>query len=123
MKQINPAVELAAMALSTIKDMYNISAQQETNREQIRAYRDIEIERIRAQKEVIKEYLLASFSERNEVLMKMFETLDHGLKNNNSDIIAFSLKSIVDVANTSPLADFIKFKAELYDDSVKRIEI
>lgn len=123
MNPVPPNIELAAMALSTIKDMYSISAQQETNREEIRAYRDIEIERINAQKEIIKEYLLASFGQRNEVLKKMFEVLDHGLEHNKSDVIAFSLKSIVDVANSSPLADFIKFKAELYDDQVKRIEI
>lgn len=97
------------VALNTIITSYleykQVVAQEKTKREQIRAWRDVELERIRAQEELFLTYLDRVFDERRANFAKFFEVLDHAIETENVGVITATLDSITTLAKTSPFKD------------------
>ena len=101
---INPDVALETIITSYVK-YKQVAAQEKTKREQIRAWRDVELERIRAQEELFLTYLECAFDERRANFAKFFEVLDHAVETENVGVITATLDSMTDLAKTSPFKD------------------
>ena len=97
------------VALETIITSFleykQVVAQEKTKREQIRAWRDVELERIRAQEELFLTYLDRVFDERRANFAKFFEVLDHAVETENVAVITTTLESVTALAATSPFKD------------------
>lgn len=97
------------LALETIITSYaeykQIVSQEKTKREQIRAWRDVELERIRAQEELLLTYLECTFDERKANFAKFFDVLDHAVETEDVSVINTTLESITALARTSPFKD------------------
>ena len=93
-----------------------------TNREAIRADRDITLARIKSQKEVLELYLKETFKERRDMLNQMFKALDKGLETGDIDVINSSLGGIIAVAKESPLAQARQMLVDVKDPNVKSLD-
>lgn len=101
---INPDVALQTIVAS-YADYKQIVSQEKTKREQIRAWRDVELERIAAQRELFMTYLECTFDERRANFAKFFEVLDHAVETEAVDVVSTTLDSITALAKTSPFKD------------------
>ena len=119
----NGALQAFNGLLNAYKDNHKVTEEESTKRENIRAYRDIEIERIQGQKEILKDYFKHSFAERKENFDRLFDSLDKGLEANNPDLIINSIGAITAIANESPLNSMQNIVNQLKSGDVKTIEI
>jgi dephospho-CoA kinase len=79
-----------------------IAEEEKTKREQIKAWKVVEVEKINTLKNFLREYLDNSFDERKDNFEKMFALLDVAISNNNNEQLALILNSITDLAKTNP---------------------
>jgi hypothetical protein len=119
--------DAAGHALNTLIDAYReckiISEQEQTKRENIRAYRDINVKAIEENSAILKLYLEKTFAERAFVIQEMFDRLDKGLESGNIEVIALTISAIVDVTKQSPLAQARELIANYHNPNVTMIEI
>ena len=106
-----------------VRENHRVTEEEETKRQNIAAMKEFEIEKIQAQKEVLKDYFEKTFAERKGNFDRMFEALDKGIENNNSELIQLSLASIVEIAKDSPLKQIESLRNDLHNPDVKAIEI
>ena len=115
------------MAFNTLvsawKECSIITEQEKTKRENICAYRDVNIKAIEENSAILKIYLEKTFAERSMVIHGMFERLDQGLASGNLDVISATIAAIVDVTKQSPLAAARELIANYRDPNVAMIEI
>jgi len=101
---ISPDVALETI-INTYADYKQVVSQEKTKREEISAWRDVELERIASQRELFLTYLECTFDERRANFAKFFEVLDHAVEIEAVDVIAKTLDSITILAKTSPFKD------------------
>lgn len=104
--------------MDSYSDYQKTKQRELTNREAIRADRDITLARIKSQKEVLELYLKETFKERRDVLNQMFKALDKG----DIDVINSSLGGIIAVAKESPLAQARQMLVDVKDPNVKSLD-
>lgn len=78
---------------------------QVTVRVGIAAERDVALARIEAQKAALLTYLEKSFDERRENFQSLFRVVDEALANDNMQALALGLKSVIELADSSPFKD------------------
>lgn len=121
-----PTVSDAKSAFQGLMDSYSdyqkTKQRELTNREAIRADRDITLARIKSQKEVLELYLKETFKERRDMLNQMFKALDKGLETGDIDVINSSLGGIIAVAKESPLAQARQMLVDVKDPNVKSLD-
>lgn len=121
-----PTVSDAKSAFQGLMDSYSdyqkTKQREMTNREAIRADRDITLARIKSQKEVLELYLKETFKERRDMLNQMFKALDKGLETGDIDVINSSLGGIIAVAKESPLAQARQMLVDVKDPNVKSLD-
>jgi hypothetical protein len=119
--------DVAGHAFNRLIDAYKectiISEQEQTKRENIRAYRDINVKAIEENSAILKLYLEKTFAERAFVIREMFDRLDKGLESGNIEVIAMTIGAIVDVTKQSPLAQARELIDKYHDPNVTMIEI
>lgn len=108
--------------MDSYSDYQKTKQRELTNREAIRADRDITLARIKSQKEVLELYLKETFKERRDMLNQMFKALDKGLETGDIDVINSSLGSIIAVAKESPLAQARQMLVDVKDPNVKSLD-
>lgn len=108
--------------MDSYSDYQKTKQREMTNREAIRADRDITLARIKSQKEVLELYLKETFKERRDMLNQMFKALDKGLETGDIDVINSSLGSIIAVAKESPLAQARQMLVDVKDPNVKSLD-
>ena len=89
-----------------------------TKRGKIRAYQETEVGRIKAAEAILKTYFGQVFAERRETFDELFSRLDKAIDQGNGEVISSVLRGIVDIAQTSPLAnlgDLSQIRAALDD--------
>jgi len=96
---------------------------EETKREGIRAFRDVNVKSIEESSAILKLYLERTFQERAVVIRKMFDHLDKGLADGNMQLASDAMTAIVSVLKHSPLAEARKIISDIRDPNVKMIEI
>ena len=108
--------------MDSYSDYQKTKQREMTNREAIRADRDITLARIKSQKEVLELYLKETFKERRDVLNQMFKALDKGLETGDIDVINSSLGGIIAVVKESPLAQARQMLVDVKDPNVKSLD-
>lgn len=108
--------------MDSYSDYQKTKQRELTNREAIRADRDITLARIKSQKEVLELYLKETFKERRDMLNQMFKALDKGLETGDIDVINSSLGGIIAVAKESPLAQARQMLVDVKDPNVKSLD-
>ncbi len=108
--------------MDSYSDYQKTKQREMTNREAIRADRDITLARIKSQKEVLELYLKETFKERRDMLNQMFKALDKGLETGDIDVINSSLGGIIAVAKESPLAQARQMLVDVKDPNVKSLD-
>jgi hypothetical protein len=103
------------------KENHKVTEVERTKREEIGAYRDIEIEKIQSQKEILKSYFEDSFSERKENFNKLFDALDKGIELNNPELIMHTIRAITDIAKDTPLNKMHEVASQLQSGELKRL--
>ncbi len=125
--KVAPRAGDAGKALGNIVDawkQYKITAEvEQTKREAIRATRDTNIKMIEENASILKSYLEGMFKERGLVIDGMFDRLDRGLAEGNTQLAADAMAAIVAVSRESPLAGARDILVSMSDPAVKSIEI
>lgn len=104
-------------------DYKSTAAIEETKREGIRAWRDVQVALIEKNTEILKGYLFHSFSERRIVIDRFFVELDRGIKSGNVEMVSMAMGSIVSIVKQSPLAGARQMIDDLNNPDIKEIEI
>lgn len=92
-----------------------VAETEQTERERIRARRDVAVLAIESEREVLKDYFEKRFDERRAVLDEMFGLLRHSVATKNDASLDAALRCIVQVVGDNPLQDldtFHKARAE-----------
>jgi len=80
-----------------------VREQEETRREEIRAYAKVAIERIQAQTQILKQIIDKTFAERRDNFDRFFAMLEDGLRAGNDRQIEAALTMIVTQIKESPI--------------------
>lgn len=91
--------------VSAARECYVIHREETSKRAKIAAYETTEVARIKAAESLLRGYFAQVFAERARTFDDLFERFDTALDQGNSEALNLVVKSIVDVAKTSPLAD------------------
>ncbi len=103
---------------------YKMTAEVEkTKRENIKAWRDVNIKAIEESAAILKQYLESSFKERSAVIQATFRSLDNALANNNTEAVGLMMSSIVAIVKDSPLAQARQVIADMGNTNIRMIEI
>jgi hypothetical protein len=105
------------------KECKIISEQEQTKRENIRAYRDINVKAIEENSVILKDYLEKTFAERAYAIQEMFDRLDKGIESGDTQLMALTIGAIVDITKQSPLEAAKQLIANYHDPNVTMIEI
>jgi len=116
-------VENSFNILDSINEYHKTTENAKTRREEIRAYKDIEIEKIKSQKNILETYLKGIFIERSNIINRSFDVLDNAIENNNIELIQQSLSVVVTIAKESPLSGVQNLLNDFNNSNVKEIEI
>ena len=120
---VTPAILAFNNLVNAWKDCSIVTEQEKTKRENIRAYREVNVKAIEENSAILKLYLKNTFAERAFVIQEMFDRLDKGIESGNTEIISLTIAAIVDVAKQSPLAAARELIANYRDPNVTMIEI
>lgn len=89
---------------------------EQTNRDEIEAWRQITLADINLKQELVIGYLDRSFDERSQNFQSLFQTIDRALSTEDNHQLSLALDEIVHLANSSPfqdLSDLSKVRAAL----------
>lgn len=87
------------------RECFLVHQEERTKRERLQVYESTEVARIKAGEEVLKRYFDEVFAERRYLYDEMFGRLDRAMENGDGQAVAETLRGIVEVAKSSPLAD------------------
>lgn len=111
------------IVLTNITDYLKFAEQEQTNRTEITARRDVALASIQAQRDAFSELMKYTFQERSAVLAKQFEVLDFALASGNIEVVQSSLNAMVTVIQTSPFKSMQEMQTALGSkDFVVRLE-
>jgi hypothetical protein len=109
--------------VSDVTDYLKVAEQEKTKRTDITAKRDVALASIRAQREAISEMIQFTFQERASTLQKQFDVLDLAMAQGNAAIVDSSLRSMVQVIQSSPFKSIQEMQQSLANkDFVIRLE-
>jgi hypothetical protein len=117
------AIEGFKILINAYKENHKVTEEEKTKRKNIAAMKEYEIEKIHAQKEVLKDYFEKTFAERRINFDKMFDSLDKGIENNNTQAIQASMSMIVALSQESPLKDVQSLVSNFNNPDVESITI
>ena len=120
---VTPAILAFNNLVNAWKDCSIVTEQEKSKRENIRAYREVNVRAIEENSAILKLYLKNTFAERAFVIQEMFDRLDKGLDSGNAEVISLTIAAIVDVAKQSPLAAARELIANYHDPNITMIEI
>ncbi|BDX32242.1 hypothetical protein TUM20985_27890 [Mycobacterium antarcticum] len=89
-----------------------------TKRDRLRTYGEVEVERIKSAEGILRQYFDQIFDERRTNFEAFFARLDVALENRDGETINTVVRGIVDIAQSSPLAqlgDLSQIRAMLDD--------
>ena len=101
-------VDTFRLVLASANEWVTVVAQEQTRREEIRAWETSQLEIIQVQRDFLLTALDKTFDERRENFRRLFDNLDTALVSNRDDSaaqVADLLGAITDLANTSPFKD------------------
>lgn len=101
---INP-LEALQTIVESIVEYKKTASEETTKREEIAAWRDVNMGRIEAQRDLIMTYLDQTFDERKANFAKFFEVLDGAIASGQTEVVAAALDSITQLAKSSPFKD------------------
>ena len=87
------------------RECVEVHSVERSKRKKIEAYEVTEVARIKAAEDLLRGYFEQVFAERRANFGELFSRLDQAMEQGNGEVINAALRSIVDVARTSPLAD------------------
>lgn len=87
-----------------------VAEEQQTEREKIKARRDVAVRAIESEREIISAYFEKCFTERRMVLDEIFRVLRHAVESKNDTALDSALHGIVEVVSNNPLRDFDAFR-------------
>lgn len=105
--------------VSAAREYSRIREEEQTKRAAIAAVEHIQVDRIHAAEQILRLYFERVFAERKQTGAEMFIRLDQAMDSGDPQMVHAVVRGIVDLAQTSPLADlddFGKFWAELGTD-------
>ncbi len=111
------------IVLDAWKENHRVTEVETTKREQIQAYKEVELAKIKGQRKVLEQYFEGVFSERKLMINKMFDALDKGIETNNLELIQQSLGSVVAIAKESPLAGVKNLLSDFDNPDVEELTI
>ena len=85
-------------------DLQNSMDTNKTEREKIRAEKEVTLKKIEAARDIILSFLDKSFDERATVFKKNFEAMDAAIQNNDMKALAITVQSVNYLAAQSPFA-------------------
>lgn len=91
--------------VTVVQDFVELHEKESTKREQLVTYRETQIARLQLVENALHRYFDLTFAERRENNKRLFDSLDTAVK--SGDVVAMQtvVAGIVQVAQTSPLAD------------------
>lgn len=117
----------AAGALTTIvssfRDMAVESEKQETERLKIRSDLQERLAEIASAERVLITYFDHIFPERRDSLNRLFTELDRAREAGQTDVMAASIKGIVDVATSSPLKGVFDLEQVRRELATRNVEL
>lgn len=87
------------------RECFLVYQRETSKRAGLEAYQRVEVERIRAAESVLKSYFDAVFAERARLYDDLFDRLDTAMDSGDGPTVHDVLRGIVDVAQSSPIAD------------------
>jgi hypothetical protein len=111
------------MLMKAKQDYENMQAVENTKRQAIQAWREVQVKKLSDKREILESYLSEHFAERRYLIEEMFQRLDQGIASHNDVLIKASLDSIVEVARQSPLANVDKLMMDMDNPNVPYIDI
>ena len=109
--------------VSAWKECTIVAEQEKTKRENIRAFRDVNVKAIEENSALLKRYLEHSFAERAFVIQEMFNRLDKNLEQGNMQAASDAISAIVSITKESPLAGARALIEDFHNPNIKSIEI
>ncbi|WP_024796558.1 hypothetical protein [Tomitella biformata] len=91
--------------VNAARECITVHAVENSKQARIAAYETTEVTRIKAAESILRNYFGQVFAERRTNFDGLFTRLDQALEQGNAEVAGAVLKSIVDVARTSPLGD------------------
>jgi len=119
--KLNSVSEAGACLHSIViaySDYQKTIQEEQRKRSEIAAQERITLENIRSQRDVFLVFLDASFDEREQNFVRLFDTLDKAVASDDTQKVALILNQIVDLAKSSPfreLQDLSKVQNALSD--------
>jgi hypothetical protein len=87
-----------------------VAEEQQTERERIKARRDVAVLAIDSERQILADYFDRRFAERRAVLDEMFGVLSQAVESKNDEVIDSALRGIVQVVGDNPLRDLDAFR-------------
>lgn len=119
---ISIAAQGFEMLVNSYADYKTICQTEHTKREAISAWKEVQLNKTNNQREFLESYLKERFVERRHVIDEMFDRLDEGIKNDDSELISMAMTAIENTVKSSPLQEASQVLAALNDPSIDRIE-
>lgn len=101
---------------------YLVKQQEETKREAIRAYRDVELKKLKNQKKNFEQYINHVFQERRINFDKFFQQLDIAIETDNMELANIVMAGIIQQIQNSPLQGVQELLMQANDSNCKHIE-
>lgn len=101
-------VDTLNLVIRSANEWITVVSQEQTKRQEIRAWEQTQLEVIAVQREFLLTALQRTFDERGENFRRLFDDLDTALESNAEDAaarVADILGAITDLAKTSPFKD------------------
>jgi hypothetical protein len=111
---VDPSLCFAEM-ITAYSEYLRIAEEEQTNREKIRAWAQINIDSIQSQRDVIINFLNHSFDERAKNFDNLFKCVDMAVSNKDNEQLSLLLTVIVELAKVNPLTNLQEFQAK-FDD-------
>lgn len=124
---ISASAKAAGIALNSLvtawKDCENTAQIEQTKRENIKYWRDVNVKTIEENSAILKLHLEKSFQERAGTIQSTFDRLDQALAAGDTEIVSLMMGKIVDIVKESPLAQAQQVIADMHNPNVTMIEI
>ena len=110
------------MVTGAIERCKTVIEQEQTKREAIRAYRDIELNKLQAQKENFQKYIEVVFQERSKNFDEFFTRLDTAIETGDMQLANLVMTGIINQIKSSPLQGVKEIMMQANDSDCKHIE-
>ena len=110
------------MLVNAHNEYKTICQTENTKREAIAAWREVQVNKTNSQREFLQSYLKESYGERRHVIDEMFTKLDEGIESNNPELISMAMKVIENTVKSSPLQEAAQLITALNDPNVDTIQ-